>query len=246
MTRYKTTLAYNGRDFLGWQSQKGGGSIQDAIEAALAVYCKEKIGIVGCGRTDSGVHARNYVMHFDSSKDLTSRDLKGLNAILPGSIAISRIKAVDDEFHARFHCVRRTYSYYLNGKKDPFKQDLSYRFHSFDKIDLDLLEKATQLITQYTDFYPFCKSHSGASHFKCQILESSWKWDEKESLATYTISANRFLRGMVRLLVGMQLNVALGKLSLEDVRMSLEAQQRLELDWSVPAHGLFLENVSYD
>ena len=220
--------------------------MQDVIEASLKIYCKEDIGITGCGRTDSGVHARNYVMHFDTDKDLTARDIKGLNAILPHSIAISRIEAVDDDFHSRYQCIKRTYHYYLNGRKDPFQQDLSYRFQAFYKVNPDLLSDAAKLITRYEDFYPFCKSNSGVAHYKCQILESVWKWEVDEATAVYTISANRFLRGMVRLLVGMQLNVALGKLHLDEVVECLDKQQRLNMDWSVPAQGLFLDDVSYD
>lgn len=246
MMRFKTTISYNGRDFLGWQSQKGGGSVQDIIEEALTVYCREKISVVGCGRTDSGVHARNYVMHFDTEKDLSSQDIKGINSILPPSVAVARIEQVDAEFHSRFECTKRTYRYYLNGRKDAFTQDLSYRFHAFHKVDLDLLKQASRLIAQYDDFYPFCKSHSGTAHYKCQILESSWVWGIHDAKGVYTISANRFLRGMVRLIVGMQLNVALGKVTLEEVRSSLDNQQRLEMDWSVPAQGLFLEHVEYD
>lgn len=245
MPRFKANIKYDGTRYAGWQRQPNALTVQETLEEALSVYCKTETGVVGCGRTDAGVHARFFILHFDTDKMLGPSDIKGLNAILPDDIAMTSISEAPDDFHARFSCTRRSYSYYLHKTKDPFLTGRSYQFHRFHYLDLDKVDEAAAMIAQYDAFFPFCKSQSGVEHYKCNIKGSIWEWDEKEMRGIYRISANRFLRGMVRLLVGAQLNVGIGQLTLTELKEALDRQKRLTKDWSVPACGLFLDGLVY-
>lgn len=245
MSRFRVSLSYKGTEYAGWQIQPNATTIQGLIEEALSTFYRKRIEIVGCGRTDAGVHASRYEAHFDAEVKAQQKDVKGINALLPCDIAISRLEQTDDDFHARFSCRGRSYEYHLHYYKDPFHDDLSFQFFEFQKVNTALLSESARLILDYEAFLPFCKSHSGNDHYRCQMGESRWDWDEMSGKGVYRISANRFLRGMVRLLVGMQLNVALGKIALDDVKRALESQERLARDWSVPAKGLFLSDLKY-
>lgn len=244
MPRCFAHIKYNGHNYAGWQRQPNAPSVQEAVEVALSTFYREPISVVGCGRTDSGVHASFYVLHFEMSHLPDMMALKGLNAILPEDISIFKIYEVADTMHARYSCSYRAYSYFMHRIKDPFLNGNSFHFHRFDKLDRALVDQAASMIMEYGDFFPFCKSNSGVEHYKCQIFKSEWQWDE--SKATYHVAANRFLRGMVRLLVGAQLNVGLGQISLGVLETSLQQQSRLTRDWSVPGEGLFLSEVRYD
>ncbi|MDX1684519.1 MAG: tRNA pseudouridine synthase A, partial [Saprospiraceae bacterium] len=220
-------------------------TVQGELQRALARISGTEVDVVGCGRTDSGVHARGYVAHFDLENSEAKLEIKGINAVLPDDVAIHSIERVSDDFHARYSCYRREYRYYIHAQKDPFLPELSFRFHRFHKVDPGKLHAAGDLISRYETFYPFCKSHSGVDHYKCHVFESAWLWDEEKGTGVYYVAANRFLRGMVRLLVGAQLNCALGQLDLGDLEEALDKQIRLKKDWSVPAEGLFLEGAFY-
>lgn len=219
--------------------------MQGEIEAAFSTFFREQVSVLGCGRTDTGVHATNYVLHFDLINEISDFRTKGLNALLPDDISINSLTPVDVGFHARFSCRYRAYSYYLHQSKDPFRDDRSYRFYALKDVDWSVVNKAAALIEKGTSFYPFCKSNSGVEHYRCQIFKMNWSVDLEQDKVVFQVAANRFLRGMVRLLVGAQLNCGLGKLSLQDIGTALDEQSRLHLDWSVPAHGLFLDELRY-
>jgi tRNA pseudouridine38-40 synthase len=241
--RYKAHISYFGANYSGWQRQPNAHTVQEEVETALSTYLRIETPVTGCGRTDAGVHASDYVLHFDTDKELTEKNIKGMNALLPDAISINKIEGVTDDFHARFHCTSRSYIYYLHRKKNPFLIGRSYHFKQFDHINQERLQEAATLIKSYSDFFPFCKTKSDVDNYTCSNFSNQWEW-QKET-AVYKVSANRFLRGMVRLLVGAQLNIGLGKLTLDELRLSMESQTRLKSDWSVPAHGLFLNEMTY-
>jgi len=242
--RYFAELAYNGTRYYGWQRQPEQISVQEELEKALSTILSEQIGITGCGRTDTGVHARQYFIHFDYEREFPKELVRRLNKFLPSDIAIYRIFQVAPETHARYDAIRRGYQYHLTFQKNPFSQETAYYFPYPKRPDLVKLQEAADLLLQYEDFYPFCKSNTDVKTMKCQLFQAEWE-KHKEHKFIFYISANRFLRGMVRLIVGMSLNVGMGKTSLEEVRQALEGQTRLKQSWSVPPQGLFLTEVAY-
>ena len=235
-------LSYDGTDFSGWQRQPNAISVQEVLEEALSTILQDKIQIVGCGRTDAGVHALSSFFHFDCNN--YNLDLKHkLNLFLPKTIAIKNIHQVEDTAHARFDATRRSYIYKINKEKDPFNINHSHFFPQFHNLDLQKLKQASELILEFDEFFTFCKTRTDVKTMKCKIFRSEWEIDENQLI--FHISADRFLRGMVRLIVGMCINVAQGKLSLQSVRSSLENQTRLERDLSVPSCGLYLSKIEY-
>ena len=219
-------------------------SVQQTLEETFALILRQPVEIVGCGRTDTGVHARNYVAHADVVDfPLTDKVVYQINAVLPLDISVNRIVETHETFHARFDAVERQYKYYMHFNKDPFLNGLSYYFHQETSLDPEKMQSAAELLLQFGDFLPFCKTGSDADHFRCKVTESKWVF--QDGSAVYSIKANRFLRGMVRLVVGACLNVGLGKISLEELKDSLENQTPLAHAWSVPAEGLYLEEIVY-
>ncbi|MDF1697765.1 MAG: tRNA pseudouridine(38-40) synthase TruA [Saprospiraceae bacterium] len=243
--RYFVRIKYNGTHFHGWQSQKNTpDTVQGKIEDALAIFLPEKPEIVGCGRTDSGVHASDYFFHFDTEhKDPALIQYK-LNSILPNTIAVEHIIKVHDDAHTRFDASLRAYEYHLLERRDPFREFTSYFLPTLNRLDFDDFQKAAALITKYEDFEAFCKNGSDEKTKKCTIYKSQWR--QTENGLVYEIEANRFLRGMIRLIVGMCINVARGQITLDQVEHALETKSRLVKDWSVPARGLFLCHINYD
>jgi tRNA pseudouridine38-40 synthase len=242
--RYFATISYQGTHYNGWQTQPNGPSVQERVEEALSTILREDISVVGCGRTDAGVHAKNYVFHFDSEGAVENTLLFRLNKILPPDIVFHKVEGVAEQAHARFDANYRAYHYHIGASKNPFNTDTVYYFPFFDKLDRDKMQAAAKLLLAYKSFMPFCKTHSDAKTMNCDLYHSEWHFD-REGEMRYHIAANRFLRGMVRLIVGMCLNVGLGKLKLETVREALERQEFLGKSLSVPAHGLFLVEVRY-
>ena len=228
---------------MGWQSQPNGSSVQSTIENALSKVLKTPTPIVGCGRTDAGVHARSYYAHFDHAGTVHENLCNRLNGILPSDISIKKIFIVDASAHARYDATERTYHYHIIRYKDPFRVDLAHHHFQFAAIDQSLLQKSEDLLLQYDEFFPFCKTHSGVDHYRCQLTCCKWQISEDELILK--ISANRFLRGMVRLIVGMCTNVALKKILLDEVKRALDTQSALEKSLSAPAHGLFLTDIKY-
>lgn len=242
--RWQIHLSYLGTNFCGWQRQPNAMSVQQTLEEAFALILRQPVEMVGCGRTDTGVHARNYVAHADVVDfPLTDKVVYQINAVLPLVISVNRIVETHETFHARFDAVERQYKYYMHFNKDPFLNGLSYYFHQETSLDPEKMQSAAELLLQFGDFLPFCKTGSDADHFRCKLTESEWVFEDGK--AVYSISANRFLRGMVRLIVGACLNVGLGKISLEELKDNLENQTPLAHAWSVPAEGLYLEEIVY-
>ncbi len=237
-------LAYNGRDFAGWQRQPHALAVQQVIEEALTLMVGEEIEIVGCGRTDAGVHASTYVAHFDAENPLPQGLDNRLNKYLPPSIAIRQIEPVGAERHARFDATYRAYEYYISLRKDPFRQETAYFYPQADQINRGRMQEAAALLLDYAAFFPFCKTGSDAKTMNCRLFRSEWTFEEDHW--RYDIAADRFLRGMVRLCVGMCLNVGSGKTTLEEVRTALDRQERLKNSWSVAPEGLFLAQVRYN
>ncbi len=243
--RYFLELSYLGTPFSGWQKQPDARSVQGVLEHAFSTLLREEVEVVGCGRTDAGVHASYYVAHIDVNRPLPPQFLHRANRFLPPDIALHACLPVPDEMHARFSALERGYEYRIHCRKDPFLQGRSYHFPFCRDLAFAKLQQAGRLIMQYEEFYPFCKSKSDARHMKCQLNYIAWEQNPHSEELLFSISANRFLRGMVRLIVGACLQTALGKLSLEELQKALDEQRRLPQAWSVPAEGLYLTKVIY-
>lgn len=242
--RYFAKLAYNGTRFFGWQRQPDQISVQETIETAFSTILRTQIDIIGCGRTDTGVHARQYFIHFDFEGEFPKAFLRRINKFLSKDIVIYDIFEVKPEAHARFDAHHRAYEYHLIFEKNPFQTETAWLYPYPHAPSWELCQKAAQLLLNYEDFFPFCKSNTDVKTMKCELKRAEWvKISEKHWV--FHIAANRFLRGMVRLIVGMTLNVGLEKIQLEKVKKALEEQKRLEKSWSVPPEGLFLTEIRY-
>ncbi len=243
--RYFAELAYHGANYCGWQRQPKQLSVQEVLEEALSLILQEEVEVFGCGRTDTGVHASQFFMHFDLEQAFDQNLLGRLNRYLPKDIVLYRIFEVSANAHARFDAYSRSYEYHLDFRKNPFAQKQSYYFPFAEKLNHDAMQKAAQLLLDYEEFLPFCKANSDAKTMRCELSRSEWVWHPKQHKMVFHITANRFLRGMVRLIVGMCLNVGQGKLPLPAVQKALDEQTRLEKSWSAPPDGLFLTQVRY-
>lgn len=243
MRRYFLHLAYNGTRYHGWQIQPNEVSVQEELEKCLSLKLGEKISITGCGRTDTGVHARNFYAHFDTEKEISNcgEFVYRLNIFLPNDIVIYRCWEVDSDMHARFDATSRTYHYYITRSKNPFHTHDAYYYHG--KLDVELMQKAANILFEYTDFTSFSKLHTQVKTNNCKIMES--RFFEENDLLVFEIKADRFLRNMVRAVVGTLLEVGRGKLSLEQFRGVIENKNRCSAGTSMPAHALFLEDVTY-
>lgn len=243
--RYFVQLSYRGTAYCGWQKQPGVPSVQQIIEQSLGTILRTTVEIVGCGRTDSGVHALEFYFHFDHTGPLPDKLLYRLNTILPGDIAARRILEVAPEAHARYDATLRRYEYRLIRKKDPFANDTAFLFSFARSLNFQKMQAAAGLLLHYESFYPFCKSNTDVKTMNCRLFQSEWIEGNKPEQWLFQISADRFLRGMVRLIVGMCINVGLGKTSLQEVEQAMQQQHRLKRSYSVPAQGLFLTAVKY-
>ena len=241
--RYFIKLAYNGTHYHGWQCQPNASSVQETLNKAVSVILNSEINLMGAGRTDTGVHATEMYAHFDFEKPF---DLKSivhkLNSYLPKDIVVYAVIPVPDEAHARFDATKRTYEYHINSFKDAFLQDGSWYFHK--KLDLDSMNEASKLLFNHTDFQCFSKVNTDVNTFDCTIFEAYWQ--QKDNQIVFTISANRFLRNMVRAIVGTLVNVGLHKINLDDFNEIIKSKNREKAGFSVPAHGLYLTKIEYD
>ena len=245
--RYFLHLAYNGAAYFGWQIQPEHPSVQDTLEKCLSLLLHhDRIAITGCGRTDTGVHAASFYAHFDVENAFSPTECERikdqLNNFLPKDIVIFRLFAVKDTAHARFDAESRTYQYFIATKKNPFT--CSQRFFYHRNLNLDLMNQATELLKKNEDFTSFSKVHTQVNNFICHISEAFWEM--KDNDLVFTITANRFLRNMVRAIVGTLLDVGLEKLTLEDFQNIIEQKNRCEAGISAPAHALFLTDVRYN
>ena len=242
--RFFITLSYDGTRYHGWQVQPNGSSVQEKLQWALSTILRQDIQVTGAGRTDAGVHARMMVAHFDVEtmhyelQDLTYK----LNRLLPQDIAIQKMEPVSDEMHARFSATSRTYHYYIHTVKDPFLRAYSCELHY--PLDFQLMNEAAAILMTYEDFGAFCKAHADVKTTLCHITAAQWHQTSPSSWY-FEITANRFLRNMVRAVVGTLIDVGRGRLSLDDFRKVVEGKRRTEAGESMPANALFLEEVKY-
>ena len=241
--RYFVWFSYDGTAYHGWQIQPNGNSVQEELQRALSTLLREEISVTGAGRTDAGVHARQMVAHFDFSEAIYLEQLAyKLNRILPCDIAVDRVELVDDDMHARFSASSRTYHYYIHTKKDPFSRPYSTELHY--ELDFDKMNEAGRILMTYDDFGAFCKSHSDVKTTLCRVTKAEWV-QTSETSWYFEITANRFLRNMVRAVVGTLIDVGRGRLTLDDFRKVIEGKRRTEAGESMPANALFLENIRY-
>ncbi len=240
--RYFIELSYHGKNYHGWQIQPDAVSVQEKLNHAISTIFQEEIQVVGAGRTDTGVHATQMFAHFDIDKNLGHNIAYKLNSILPHDIAVQDVFLVNDEKHARFSAISRSYEYKIWLGRNPFSLDVSWQIHS-QKPNVNLMNEAAKLLLEYTNFQTFSKVKTEVYTFNCEVTEAYWV--QKENELTFHISANRFLRNMVRAIVGTLVDVGLGKLSVDDFREIIESKSRSNAGLSVPAKGLFLTNIKY-
>jgi tRNA pseudouridine38-40 synthase len=246
--RYFIELAYNGTNYHGWQTQPNAITVQELLDKALSTLLRIPIETVGAGRTDTGVHAKQLYAHLDVAEDNQDRvedeviiKERGLNALLPYDIAVKRIIAVHADAHARFDATQRSYEYHIHFEKDPFLQNLSWQVRDIPNVGL--MNKAATIIMEYTDFSAFSKSNTQVFTNNCKITRAEWIMDNGK--LTFHISADRFLRNMVRAIVGTLMEVGKGNIQPEEVRNIIESKNRSNAGTSVPACGLYLTEVKY-
>ncbi|MBL7923808.1 MAG: tRNA pseudouridine(38-40) synthase TruA [Bacteroidia bacterium] len=243
MPRYFASLAYRGTSYHGWQIQPNALSVQETFNKALRVLCRGQVETTGCGRTDTGVHASQFFAHFDLEDDLKDPGhfTFQLNAILPKDIRVFSVFSVHDQAHARFDAVKRSYSYYILRKPDPFLYEYAWYFQH--ALDLDKMNEAAALCLQREDFSCFAKSGGQQVNNLCRITECSWL--DKGRFLQLNVSSNRFLRGMVRAMTGTFIEVGLSKITVEEFKGILDGHNRGEAGKAAPSQGLFLEEICY-
>lgn len=243
MQRYFIYLSYDGAAYHGWQVQPNGITVQECLEKALSLLLRCETPVVGAGRTDTGVHAKLMVAHFDSETVLpdTVEYAERLNRILPKDIAVAKIVPVSSEAHSRFDALSRTYHYYITTEKNPFTRNYSMKIHS--PLDWDAMNRAAARLFDYTDFTSFSKLHTDVKTNNCKIMKA--EWSREGDMYRFTIQADRFLRNMVRAVVGTLLEVGRGKLDVDGFCHIIEAKDRCSAGTSVPAQALFLVDVTY-
>ncbi|MDB5134301.1 MAG: truA [Mucilaginibacter sp.] len=241
--RYFIELAYDGTNYHGWQIQQNAISVQEVLNKALATVLREPIETIGCGRTDTGVHARQLYAHFDSKNPgiFNPKSEIGVNALLPDDIAVKRITPVHADAHARFDAILRSYEYHVHFEKDPFKINHSWQLR--DKPDIALMNAAAKIIMEYTDFSCFSKSNTQVFTNNCKISKAEWVY--ANGCLVFHISADRFLRNMVRAIVGTLMLVGRKEIAPGEVREIIESKNRSNAGVSVPACGLYLTEVKY-
>lgn len=243
MTRYFIELAYNGSGYHGWQIQPGVLSVQEELNTALSTLLREDICVTGAGRTDTGVHASFYVAHFETEHplDVPEQIVYKLNRLLGKAIAVYRIYRVSPEMHARFSALSRTYKYFIDKQKDPFTSGFAWKV--FPLPDIRRMNEACRFLFEYTDFTSFSKLHTDVKNNYCTISEACWQDTGKQLV--FTIKANRFLRNMVRAIVGTLLEIGQGKKNIGEMRRVIESGNRCNAGTSVPGHALFLCDIEY-
>ena len=241
MPRYFIEVCYKGTAFCGFQIQENAISIQSEVERALSLVLRSSISLTGSSRTDAGVHALQNYFHFDFSTIISGAIIYNLNSILSKDIAVLSIRQVAAASHSRFNAISRSYVYHLHTVKNPFFEDRSWYYPY--PLDLVILNQAADIVKKTRDFTAFSKKNSQVNTFICGIEDS--EWEKTEDGYVYYVKANRFLRGMVRGLVGTMLMVGKGKINLEEFRSIIESKDSSKADFSTPAHGLFLKSVLY-
>lgn len=240
--RYFLEIAYNGKAYFGWQRQPNQISVQQVMEETLSVLLRTKIQITAAGRTDTGVHAKQLFAHFDFDglKDKVGLVFR-INSFLPKDISVKNIMEVAKDAHARFDAIQREYEYRIFIGKDPFSQD--FAFQLFKRPNVDLMDQAAQMLLRHKDFQCFSRSKTDVKTYNCKIEKANWKLEG--DFLIFTIVADRFLRNMVRAIVGTLLDIGFGKTTMEDFHTILNSKNRREAGASAPAHGLYLKKVVY-
>ncbi len=257
--RYFITISYDGTAYHGWQIQPNGNSIQAELQRALSILLRQDIVVTGAGRTDAGVHARRMVAHFDTdvapfetlddsgaripaSVDDCEQLVYRLNRLLPRDIAVYEVKPVSDDMHARFSATSRTYHYYIHTHKEPFLRGYSCELHY--PLDFPLMNEAAKTLLEYEDFGAFCKSHADVKTTLCKVMAAEWHQTSPTSWY-FEITANRFLRNMVRAVVGTLIEVGRHRMTIDDFRRVIEGKRRTDAGESMPGNALFIEQVQY-
>jgi len=240
--RYFIELSYNGKAYHGWQNQPKAISVQEVLEKALSTLLKEKIAIVGAGRTDTGVHAKQMFTHFDTIVELSFVDLKfKLNSFLPKDIAVHDIFKVNDEAHARFDAISREYIYRISLSKNVFTFNNTYYFKQ--ELNVDMMNDAAKILFEYEDFKCFSRSNTDVKTYNCNIMKADWILYDEELV--FTVKADRFLRNMVRAIVGTMINIGIGKIGVNDLHSIIKSKDRSKAGASVPGHALYLTKIEY-
>tara|TARA_A100001015_G_scaffold320443_1_gene446824 strand:+ start:2832 stop:3590 length:759 start_codon:yes stop_codon:yes gene_type:complete len=239
--RYFVFFAYNGAGYHGWQSQPNALTVQQEMEQAFETLLQEPIALTAAGRTDAGVHASFMVAHFDTSNSLPENLCFLLNQYLSNAISINRIQNVSDSAHARFDALSRTYQYTISSVKNPFRYP--YQYYIKGSLDLAQMNASAALLLEYEDFECFSKVNTDVKTFMCQIEKAHWESLENQYI--FTIKANRFLRNMVRAIVGTLIEIGQGKRTLDSLYKTLRSKDRSQAGYSVPAHALFLTDIEY-
>lgn len=240
--RYFLDISYKGTRYHGWQIQGNAFTVQEALEAGLSTYFRTPVSVMGSGRTDTGVHASMQVCHFDADQEIDrAKFLRGINGILPDDISVNSIREVKADAHARFSAKSRSYVYRLLLQKSPFIEDYVWR-HYFNP-DMDRMNVAAKILLEHNDFECFSKVHTAVKHFRCEI--KSAHWEKKDGELQFHITANRFLRGMVRAIVGTLVSIGLGQMEPEEMHQIIDSRNRKKAGKSAPASGLFLSRIEY-
>lgn len=240
--RYFIEIAYNGKNYFGWQRQPEQISVQQVLEETLSTLLREEIKLTGAGRTDTGVHAKQLFAHFDFDEiENFDNIIFRINSFLPKDISLKDIFKVKQDAHARFDAVERQYEYLISLEKDPFSQDFAFQINN--KPDVELMNQAAEMLLSHKDFQCFSRSRTDVKTYNCTIVKAFW--EATDNRLVFTIAADRFLRNMVRAIVGTLLDVGYGKTTLEDFKAILKSKSREEAGASAPAHGLYLTRVVY-
>ncbi|WP_339877029.1 tRNA pseudouridine(38-40) synthase TruA [uncultured Algoriphagus sp.] len=240
--RYFLDISYKGTRYHGWQIQENAFTVQEALEAGLSTYFRTPIPVMGSGRTDTGVHAYMQICHFETEQDIDKEKfIRAINGILPKDISINSIRKVKPDAHARFSAKSRSYIYRLILQKNPFIEDYVWR-HYFNP-DVSRMNAAAKILLEHNDFECFSKVNTAVKHFRCEI--KSAHWEQKDGELQFHITANRFLRGMVRAIVGTLVDIGLGKIEPEEMHHIIESRNRKKAGKSAPACGLFFSKIEY-
>lgn len=243
MARYFINLSFDGKRYHGWQIQPNGISVQGELQRCLSMILRTEISIVGAGRTDAGVHAKTMVVHFETTDDIDCQQLAyRLNRVLPPDISTNSIYPVNDNMHARFSAKERSYRYFVHTHRDPFVREHSVELHY--ALDFDAMNRAATLLLQAHDFRAFCKAHSDAKTTFCDVRRAEWVRIDNTHWY-FEIAADRFLRNMVRAVVGTLIEVGRGRMTIDGMRDIIDNGTRCDAGESMPAHGLFLWSVDY-
>jgi len=243
--RYFIKLAYNGMRFHGWQIQHNANSVQQLLNECFTTILDEEIKLTGAGRTDTGVHAKEFYAHFDVKTKIETSQIENLifrlNSYLPDDVVVYDILPVLPDAHARFDAASRTYQYFLSSNKDPFAKEFSY--YVYGNLNVEMMNKGAEFLLDYQDFSCFSKSKTQVKTNNCRIMEANWK--KENNMLIFTIKADRFLRNMVRAIVGTLLDLGREKITIDDLRKIIEGKNRSDAGFSVPACGLFLTKIEY-